>query len=170
MEFPADMGERLATLVLHCRLRPLSRATTKGIRRSGSVCEHFDDSATPDLAVVAFADHTHELGSKFKQTINPAFDGSELVGGYLAYSLAGRLRYPLKGEHRLDRRNVKTKLARMADERQSPNVVRIIEASSAFSPRRRGYQVDPLIVANCLDINACAPGYGSDSEHLGLIL
>lgn len=46
----------------------------------------------------------------------------------------------------------------MADERQPPNVLCSIEASSTVGSGRRGYELDPLIVSNRLDIDARAFG------------
>ena len=58
----------------------------------------------------------------------------------------------------------------MTDERQPPNVLCSVEASATVGSGRRGYQLDPLIIADRLDIDARAFGQGSDSDHRRLIL
>lgn len=135
-----------------------SRSLSRKVRRNLGVTEDFDDSAARDLAVVALFDHADELGAKFEQTLNPALDSSELMGGYSTYLLAGCLWYALKGEHRLDGRDVKTQFAGVANEGQSSNVLDPVEASSALSAWRRGYEVYPLVIANRLDIYIRALG------------
>lgn len=53
----------------------------------------------------------------------------------------------------------------MADEGQPANVPYSIEASSTVGAGRRGYEPDPFIIADRLDIDARALGQGSDGDH-----
>lgn len=58
----------------------------------------------------------------------------------------------------------------MADEGQSPNVLRSVEASSTVCSARRGYEPDPFVIADRLDIDPCASGQSSDCDHWDLLL
>lgn len=76
----------------------------------------------------------------------------------------------LQSEHRLDGRDVEAEVPGIADKRQSPNVLRPVEASSAVGSGWWRYEFDPLIIADRLDIDARAFGQGSDRDHHRVIL
>lgn len=135
---------------------------------TGRVSENFDDPAVCDLPVIAFSDHPGQFCPQSQQASDSALDGFELVAGNAADLLAGGLGHFLQSKHRLDGRDVETEIPGVSDERQPTNILRAVEASSAVGSGRRGYQLDPLIIADRLDIDARMFGQGSDSDHLPL--
>lgn len=46
----------------------------------------------------------------------------------------------------------------MPDEVQPPNILGAVESSSTLRAGRQRYESDPLVIANRLDIDACASG------------
>lgn len=137
---------------------------------SGRVSENLDNPASRDFAVVALLDHPSEFGPKPEEPSDPALDGQKLIASDLACLLAGSFGHLLQSKHRLDGGDVEAEVPGMTDKRQPPNILRSVEASSTFGSGRRGYEPDPLIIADRLDIDARAFGQGSDSDHQGLIL
>jgi hypothetical protein len=133
------------------------------------VGEHFYNSALRDFSIVTLVNHSSELTLKPQQAADPHFDSFELIGGDAADLFARGLRHFLKSKHLPYGRDVKAEIPGMPDERQPSNILSSIKAPSALGAGWRRDEIDPLIVADRLDVHSCPLGQRSNGDHHGSI-
>jgi hypothetical protein len=103
-----------------------------------------------------------KLPAKRDEPLNFAVNGLKMLADKRVNLPAGVLGLVLQGEQGPDGLDLEAQLARVADEDEAADVALTITATVAFGSRQGWQEADLLIVTDCRDLEAGAPGNLAD--------
>ncbi len=125
------------------------------VLRDSWISEDFHNPTRCDAPVVARFYHSNELALKSQKPTYPDLDGFKLIRGNSADLVTRGLRAFLQSKHFLNSRDIEAEVPGMPDECQTSYVLGSVKPASAFRAGRLWGEVDPLVVADCFNIDAC---------------
>jgi hypothetical protein len=107
-----------------------------------------------------------KLLTKRDEPLNFAVNGLKMLADKRVDLPAGVLGLVLQGEQGADGLDLETQLASVPDEDEAPDVAFAVTATVAFGSRQGWQEADLLIVTDCRDLEAGAPGNLADGTFV----